>query len=478
MWIGDLAAGSYRLEIRKDGFRTYRSNLDVVGPFDHDLPPVVLESQQAFLLLKGLPDDARVYANGSELEPDREKLMPEASVEPGRVDLVVARGVHAYFETSVVVEDGAWLEVPIELRPALAYLGVFGEDAAGLRAVSSVLEVIRNEGSFIVLNREREGAGAFHDLAINASMLRDRPVAKNDLDWDAIQTKVQDHAPAALYLAAVLSDDLVAETIDLWWWSGAPGPSRPDVLTMDIPSGRIESEARRRLVRSLSPKLDTGLKAPRLGAVLIESLKGEALVVATVDASGPAAAAGLLPGMDVVEINGEAASTTRQVTEELASLRPGGVIELAIGGAQDKVTVTIEPEWGWTGLDVFAPDLMSSVAAARLIQEIERPRDVPRWLLELDLAALLLAAGDAAGAVRLLETIDAPDRDGLGRGSVQYALALAMSDLAAAGQEEYRLRARQIFRTLGSARQGRIQADGGPSAPARARLRHAAEDGE
>ncbi len=478
LWIGDLATGSHRLEIRKDGFRTYRASLNVTDVRDYELSPVVLEAQRAFLLLKGLPDDAKVYANGVELRPDREKLMPEASVAQGRVDLVVARGVHAYFEASVEVEDGAWLEVPVELRPALAYLGVVGEDAAGLRAVSSVLEVLRQEGTYIVLNREREGAAAFDDLAIRPSTLRDRTAAKTNVDWNAVQARVEDQVPAALYLAAVLSDDLVANTVDLWWWSAAPGPSRPDVLTIDIPNGRIGSGTRRRLARSVNPGLEAGQKAPRLGAVLIESLKGETLVVATADTDGPAAAAGLRPGMEVVEVNGEAASSILQVSEALASLRPGGVIELAIGGADGPVTLAVEPEWGWTGIDVFAPDLMSSVAAAHLFREIERQGDVPRWLLELDLASLLLAADDASGAVRLLETISAPDRDGLGRGSVQYALGLAMSDLAAAGHEEYRLRAQQVFRALGSARQGRIEADGGPSAPARARLRLAAADGE
>lgn len=476
LWIGDLAAGSYRLEVRKDGFRSYRASLEITGARDYELSPVVLEAHHAFLLLKGLPDDARVYANGRELRPDREKLMPEAAVAPGRVDLVATRGVHAYFESSLVVDDGAWLEVPIELRPALAWLGVFGEDATGLRAVSSVLEVLRQEGTYIVLNRERQGAAAFDDLAIRSSTLRDRPAAKKNVDWSTVQARVQEHVPAALYVAAVLSDDLVADTVDLWWWSAAPGPSRPDVLTIKIRDGRIASEARRRLVRSLKPEFDAGSRAPMLGAVLIESLMGEALVVASVDASGPAAAAGLQPGMDIVEINGEAASSIGQVSEALRKLKPGGVIELAIGGPEGTFTLALEPEWGWTGLDVFAPDLMSSVAATRLIREIERPGDEPRWLLELDLAALLLAAGDASGAVRLLRTIDAPDRDGLGMATVQYALGLAMLDLAAEGRGEGAQRARQIFRALASAAQGRIQADGGPSAAARARLQLATEE--
>lgn len=137
--------------------------------------------------------------------------------------------------------------------------------------------------------------------------------------------------------------------------------------------------------------------------VLIESIEAEEPVVAAVDPSGPAAAAGLRPGMVVLEINGEAASSPRQLSEALDSLRPGGVIRFTIGGDEGALTLAVEPEWVWTQLDVHAPDLMPSMAASRLIRKIiEEPGDHPLWLLELDLAALLLASGDASGAVRLL----------------------------------------------------------------------------
>lgn len=474
LWIADLPLGAHDLEIRKEGFRTHRQTVEIAALRDVELPTVVLQSRHAMLLLAGLPEDARVYGNGRELLPDREKIKPEAPVPPGPLDLVVARGVHDYFETSVVVEDGAWLEVPVELRPALAVVGVFGDDAAGLRAVASAVETLGGGDSHIVLDREQAAAAVFDEFGVDANVLRDTESARTDLDWEAIRGRIQDAAPAALYLAAVLSDDLVADTVDLWLWSAAPGPAAPDVATISIRDGRLDGAALRRLARSLYPAVAYEANTPGLGAVLIESLRGGALMVAAVDQGGPAAEAGLAPGMEVVGLNGEAARAVLQLTEALDDLPVGGAVEFTIRGADGDATLAVTPEWGLSQLDVHAPDLLPSTAAARLLREIERPGDVPRWLLVLDLAALLIAAGDADGAVRLLEEVEAPDRAGLGQGAARYALGLALSDLAERGREGARERARSVFESLAGLEHGRLASDRGPRVAPRARLRAAA----
>lgn len=478
LWIEDLPAGVHELEVRKRGFRTHRRELRIAERRDYGLPPIVLGPEQATLLLKGLPDEARVFANGRELEPDRRKLMPEAPVEPGRVDLVVTRSVHEYFEASLDVADGSFQEVAVELRPALAYLGVFGEDAAGLRAVEAAIEFLRAEGAYIVLDREATGLAAFRELGIDASTLRDVPAAKAELDWSALQAKVQQTAPAALYVAAVLSDDLVAGATDLWLWSAAPGPSLPDVVTLEVQSSRLEAGALRRLVRALDPGLETGLPRPRFGAVLIESLEANGLVVAGVDAESPAAAAGIVPGMEIRRIGGAPASSASTFTEALKALAPGNRLELAVSGAEGETTLTVEPEWGPARLDVLAPGLMPSATAARLLRAIEEPGDVPGWLLQLDLATLLIAAGDPDGAVRLLGTIEAPERPGVGRSAIQYTLGLALTDLGALGKAEARRDALQIFESLATNEPGRLVHEGGPRVAERARLRASALDGQ
>lgn len=474
LWIDDLPVGSHRIEVRKEGFRTFSQTLDATGLLDYELPPVVLESERAMLLLEGLPEDAMVYGNGREMRPDRSKFKPEVAVMPGRLGLVVTSGRQDYFETSVVVEDGAWLEVGVEMKPALAFLGTFGEDAAGLRAVASAIEFLKDEGVHIVVDRTEQGRAVFAERGIDVSALRDWTAAKSELPWHAIQARIQQETPAALYFAAVLNDDLAADSVDLWLWSAAPGPARPDVVSIDLRSGRFEGSALRRLARSLNPALEVGIQTPDLGVGLIESLKSDGLIVATVDPGGPAAAAGLLPGMEVEGIEGEPASAD-QLTTALNRLQPGGGIEFAVGGDEkEAAAVVIRPEWGWTQLDVLAPDLSRAAAAARLIREFDRAADAPRWLLELDLASLALAAGDPESAIRLLEAIEAPDRAGLGAETVRYTLGVALSDLADRGQDEERQRARSVFESLALTEHGRLYADEGPKVAPRARMRAAA----
>ena len=472
LWIEDLAAGRYRVEVTKDGFRSFRTSLQLPDLRDYELPPVLLEREEAVIGLAGLAEGATVLGNGRVLRPDWSRSPPQVRLPPGAYDLSVTHGTLGYFETSVVAEDQRRIDIDVSLRPALVYLGVLGDDPAGVRAMEAALEFFRGAGAYSVLDRAAEGVAALAELGIVADTLRERAGASEELDWTKIQEQIQARLPAALYFAAVLNDDLVADAVDLWWWPAVPGPARPDVRTVRIENGRLENGALRRLAGALDP--DLGRKTPRFGAVLIDSLAAGTPIVATVEPGGPAAQAGLRPGMEVIAIGGETASSTLQLSEALKALEPGGVLELETLD-RDAVTVrTVEPEWGWTQLDVFDPDLLPSAAAARLVQELERAGDIPRWLLEFNLAMLLFAGGDAPEAIRQLRTIEAPGRGGLGRETVQYMVGLALSMLADEGREEYRARARTVFETLAGAERGRLSADAGPKIAPRARLHAAA----
>ncbi len=453
--IADLAPGPYRLEVRKEGFRSHRTDLSTRGLSDTEIPPIVLEPEQAVIGLKGLPEDASVLGNGRALQPDHQRWPPQVVVPPGTYQLTVTRGAHGYFETSVVVDDHNRAEVEIELRPALAFLGVFGGDAAGRKAVISGVEFLREQNIYTVLNRADEGASLFRDLGADIAALRDRaPAARLELDWTAIQQQVQAQLPASLYFAAILNDELVATAVDLWWWSAVPGPARPDVRTVPIRNGRLQDGALRRLARALRP--DLGGREPRVGASLIDSLAVEALIVATVEPDGPAQAAGLDPGAEVVAIDGQPA-TSELLASTLRELRSGETIELETRDGDGGTTVrTVEPEWAWTQIDIFDPELLPAATAASLLREIELAGDIPHWFLELNLATLLLGSGDAAEAVRRLSALDTSERGDAGQEAVQYTLALALLELANDGQEGYRPRARAAFEALDSAARGHL----------------------
>lgn len=469
LWLDDLPAGRYRIEIEKDGFRGYRTSLQIPDLLDYELPPIVLERQEAVIGLTGLTEGASVLGNGRTLRPDWSKSPPQVRLPPGAYDLSVTHGTLGYFETSVVAEDRRRIDVDVRLRPALVYLGVLGDDPAGVRAVELALDALRGAGTYTVLDRGAEGTDLLARLGVDAAALRAQAAARRDLDWAAIQEQVQASLPAALYVAAVLNDDLVADAVDLWWWPALPAPATPDVRTLRIENRRLRPDALGRLAAALDP--DLGGRTPRFGATLTDSMAGGVPVVAAVEPGGPAAAAGLAPGMEVVAIDGEPASSSLQLTTALADLQPGDSIEVGTRGQGGAAVRSVEPEWGWTLLDTFDPDLLPAAVMARLQQELERAGDTPRWLLELELANLLLAGGDPAEAVRQLRTIEAPGRSGLGRDTVQYMLGLALTLLAEDGRDEYRPRARALFETLAAAERGRLRSDAGPRIAPRARLR-------
>ena len=468
LWLDDLPAGRYRIDIEKDGFRSFRTSLQLPDLVDYELPPIVLEREEAVIGLVGLTEGASVLGNGRILRPDWSRSPPQVRLPPGAYDLSVTHGTLGYFETSVIAEDRRRIDIDIRLRPALVYLGVLGDDPAGVRAVEFALDAFRGAGTYSVLDRGAEGTGLLAELGVDASALRARTTARRELDWAAIQEQVQARLPAALYVAAVLNDDLVADAVDLWWWPAVPGPPSPDVRTLRIENRRLEQGALQRLAAALDPEL--GRRTPRFGATLIDSQAGGLPIVAAVDPDGPAAAAGLAPGMEVVTIAGEPASSTIQLTNAVESAEPGDEIELATRGEGGATVRSVEPSWGWALLDAFDPDLLPSAVAARLHQELERTGDIPRWLLELDLANLLLAGGDQAAVVRQLRTVEAPGRSGLGRDTVQYMLGLALTILAEEGRDEYRPRARAVFEALASTERGRLRSDAGPEIAPRARL--------
>ena len=468
LWLDDLPAGRYRIDIEKDGFRSFRTSLQLPDLVDYELPPIVLEREEAVIGLVGLTEGASVLGNGRILRPDWSRSPPQVRLPPGAYDLSVTHGTLGYFETSVVAEDRRRIDIDIRLRPALVYLGVLGDDPAGVRAVEFALDAFRGAGTYTVLDRGAEGTELLAELGVDASALRARTRARRELDWAAFQEQVQARLPAALYVAAVLNDDLVADAVDLWWWPAVPGPPSPDVRTLRIENRRLEQGALQRLAAALDPEL--GRRTPRFGATLIDSQAGGLPIVAAVDPGGPAAAAGLAPGMEVVTIAGEPASSTIQLTNAVESAEPGDEIELVTRGEGGATVHRVEPEWGWTLLDAFDPDLLPSAVAARLHQELERTGDIPRWLLELDLANLLLAGDDQAEVVRQLRTVEAPGRSGLGRDTVQYMLGLALTILAEEGRDEYRSRARTVFEALASRERGRLRSDAGPEIAPRARL--------
>ncbi len=460
--------GNFDLEVAREGFRSYRAVLQLPDLRDYELPPVTLEPEAATIVFNGLPDDARVTANGGALAVDRRAPAPESLLLPGAHDVSV-HGAQGYFETSVVLADRQRLVIDVELRPVLAVLGLPGLEPAVAQAMRSAVNHLRDLQLYAVLTPSL-GTAALREPGVDLAALRGRTGSQaRSMAWAAIRQRLESLTPAALYVIVVPNDEQTADSVDLWWLSAAPGPTWPDVRTLRIQQGQPDTRDLHRLAAALRPERDR--RVPRIGVTLVESLAGSSLVVADVELASPAYLAGIEPGMELVGPGDARFSSAGDWTAAVAALGPGDTLNIRSQGSDGALrSHPIEPEWGWSVLDPFDRDLLPAAAAAHLVQELKRPGDVPRWLIELDLAAILMAQGDLDGAVRLLMRVEAPARTGLGRETVKYLISLALSELAGEGEPEYGDQAIAAFRDLEVAESSRLQSDTGPSIAARARL--------
>ncbi|MCY3966031.1 MAG: VWA domain-containing protein [Acidobacteria bacterium] len=468
-WIDGLATGRFDLEVKRAGFRTYGATLVLPDLRDYELPRIELEPQEAVIGFRGLPADAVVTANGKTLAVDRRTTPPEVTIVPGEYELTVVHGASGSFESSVSLRDRSRLTVDVGLRPLLAVLGILGSDPLAEQALRSIADHLAGQTSYSIVF-EPTGEALLADLGVNDGTLSgNAEAARRELDWISIRAQLESEAPAALYLLAVLDEDREADRINLWWLSAAPGPATPDVLALRVPGGRPDDDDMARLTAALKPEPER--RVPWVGVTLVESEVNNPLVVADVALASPAYRAGIEPAMELASLNGSQLKGAQDWIDATSALRPGEVLEVRIAGARGEPAVhTIEPEWGWSMLDPFAPELLPATAAAHLIQKLKSPGDVPAWLLELELASILFAQGEAESAVRLLRRIEAPGRGGLGGETVEYMIGLALSELADQVDAEYGNQAVALFRDLEAAENSRLGSDRGPSIAARSRL--------
>ncbi len=459
VWIEGLNPGSHELEIASGGFRSWRASIRVPDLRDVELPAISLERLRAAIGFPGLPEDAAVKADGRPLEVDRGASPPQAVLAPGRYDLEIARGTAGWFETSVLAQDRRRIDVEADLRPAIAFLGVVGGDVARGKAVRSALAPFRKEDVWRFRDLADRGVGLLRDTVFGGARLP---------DWAVFRERLEATVPAALYLAVELDDR--SETVRFWWWSAAPGPSRPDVRSVPFREGRLDSDALAELAAALTRFPDR--RAPAIGATVIESLASGGLVVSRVEPGSPAELAGLAAGMELAVVRHAAGPEFETWETAVAALGPDDALEVSLvaenGGVE---SLRVEPVWGWSMLDPFAPDLLPTAAAAQLVRQIGQPEgDVPAWLPELELGAILLARGDLDEAVGRLRAIQVPRRGGLSQDTVEYLIALALTELGNRGRPEYADRAVSMFRALEYAERSRLASDGGPSIAARSRL--------
>lgn len=428
--IGGLDVGPQEVEIRHPGFRPYRGRFEATELRDYILQPIVLEQEAGTLVLNNLPRAATVLANGQPVRPSHRSATPTITLSPGNYRIFASLNPGSVFETTLAIADRQTLEIEVDLRPPVLLVGVLGDDdVARDRLIEHLQQGLSRLGRWTLLDRRTEASESLRALGVEKQRLRSMATSGQidgaGVDWDQVQKRLGERLPAELYLLAVLSDDLLAREAELWVWPAAPSPSRPDVRQINIET----PEAIESFTEAFSPS-SSRLRL-RIGALFIDSSAAPAPLVAQVTPGTAAANAGLEVGDLVGAVDGVPVFTAAQLRKILEEGQSTASVKLELqsdtGGTPSSRTVTLERQWLPSVIDLGDPDLLYAVVSADLEAALNRQTgDTPRWILQLNQAAVLLQAGAWEEAVRSLRRIEVPRSDAMGQGTVAYWLGLAL----------------------------------------------------
>jgi len=465
LFVEGLALGEHRIEVRKEGFRPHAGALLVEELTDYRIGPLALEPTGGTVVLAGLPAGAEIRVDGrvrlaEEVEPGR----PSLDLPVGRHRLTVDRGTLGGFVADFDLADREVLELAVALRPKLCLLDVLGGDLdAAERTRVALAGAFADRAEWLFTDSYEDAAPLLDLLDLTAAGLRAAAAASaisGVADWPDLQRSADASLGCSAYALGVLSDDLYASEATLWVWAAAPGPARPEPLTVRLSDPATFAEAAARFARR--PPLTTAW----LGADLVYLPGGEGAAVRAVTPGGPAAEAGLAAGDVLTGFD----ATWR---------RPGGTgpRALRVGSGETGRDVQLQPGRSPLMLEpdrfadpaegLFLPAVAAWWAIAAEDAGESDPAAAP-WVVGLNRAAGEMSVGDWRNAVRTLRGLRAPDRLGLGRGTIDYWLGVALLEVDPAA---YRDEARAAFERAAAAPGARLHHDDGPEVAPRARLR-------
>ncbi len=465
--LGEIATGIRRLEVRKAGFRPYRAELEVYDLLDYPIPPIVLEGESGLIVFRDFPPGGKLAINGRNRPLDNPtSSRPQLSLPPGEYQLTIESDRSSMFSTQLRLADRQTVEVQVRLRPGLAFLGVIGDDADRRRDLDQALrQAFGRSGKWSILDRSSDTGALLRGLDIDGDALRaeaEAIVVGQHIDWSRLQWSADQRSPGLLYALAVVNDNLLARQATVFLWPAAPGPPVPDRVV--LPSGAIG--ALQRLEEALNRPLQR--RRPWLGAVLSNSPMSPHPLVFSVTPGGPAEAAGLQAGDQLIAVSQVPVFSQGDVESRLAAAEVGEVLELGVqrldGPHALRMTLRASPQV----VNLRRPNLLPSVVFADLQVAAEEAGPEEAWLLRLDKGRLLLAARQYEEAVRHLRDVDAPQTShGFGQAAVDYWLGLALANL----DGTYRDAARQAFERAASLPEARLDHHDGPFVAPRAAAR-------
>ena len=445
--IGDIPAGTLQVELRRPCYATENRQLPVEGMSDLMLDPVKLAPAMGALEVDSEPAGATVWIDGEQkgLAPI---TMESACAGTHTVEF---RGASGRAVERVVLEAGGKVSVKGRVRPAFALMSApvtgstpdprLAVERAFASSTNVVLyappsdamkaavdkEPVNDEWFGLVLGQDPSGSAAERRSRTDNLTTA---FASQGIAW------VKPTRPGSTEMQIALA---------------VPGALQPDVLTVVLD----QSES----VQTAISRLDTPLvlSKPSLGLAVVDVLDVKGVVIVETEAGQPGAQAGLKAGEIIESVDGTSVTHAADLDARLASHQPGEKVTLTVhaagaNGASRQVPVTLTRAAALlAGTDRFMPsNAVVAVLRSRLAGATE-PED--QAVVQLNLGAALLRAGDAQGARSALEKASLPPGPGVSKGTVEYLLAEAAE---AAGD---RGAAALAYQAAAQA-EGRLSADG------------------
>ncbi len=443
MVVEGVQPGLVLLEISKQGFRPQRFELPIDDLLDYPMPPIVLEAESGSLVFKDFPPGAEIRIDGEPRRPDNPgSRRPQLKLPPGAYHVTVNAGPSKMFSTQLRLADRQTMEVNVQLRPGLAFLGVLGGDADTARDLDQALRLaLGDAGKWSLINFSARAPQVLAAAGLSAEGLRAVEEqaaggARSAIDWRTAQTAVDAAVEGLVYVVAVPNNDLVATHASIWIWPRAPGPAVPDRVRLPLGDPAALEMLKKSFNRTVR------LRRSWVGALLIDTDGAPHPMVVDVTPASPAEAAGLAPGDLIAGVAGVPVTTRAAFDQRIAAAEIGEHLELGVQSASGPRTVKLQLGASPDLLASRQADLLDSVAYAELVLLAEKTAPADSWIIELDQALILLRAYEWRLAARRLNSIEAPQTShGVGQATVDYLLGIA---LTGAGPE-YREGARQSF---------------------------------
>jgi len=437
MVIADMSAGSHTLEFARDCYVKAETRVPIDKPDDYTVGPIVLEHAVASLAVRANDPRAQVVIDGQ-----ARGAAPFSTTELCEGDHTVElRSQSGRFFKRITARTGDKLSIDGVLKPAFAVLSAFGQQQGGadLRIaverlfdpstavtlfappsdqVDQALRANQLQPSWLAFDANKRPMGNSTDLV--SSMRRDL--------GSRLAGTFNSQGVAAI---SVIDRNRVVLTLL------AAGSNDPDVLEVTLDN----TDSVRRAVAQLDRM--PAFFRPSIGMVAMDVADVTGLVVASVDANGPAAKAGMKVGDIVVKANNQPLADAAALATALAASKANDDLALEVKdrtGAikQTAVKVFMTPRL----IGISDQSLLVNAILVALRSRLLTPPDpTQEAVMRLNLAAALARVEAWSDAKTELLNVKLPDGSGVANGTVQYLLGLCADRLGNRADAEAAYRA-------------------------------------